>query len=302
MIYRLYIPFLYRIPLTRIKLFIAKILYRILKIILRSDHHLIQRKGISYEIDLSEGIDLSLFLFGSFQKNIIKNKYIFLPSNTVVFDIGANVGSMALTFAQIVPNGRIYAFEPTDYAFNKLLRNISLNSELTKRIIPFQLFLSNKTRKNHQIEAYSSWKIDKTVSKTHPVHGGIIQPAESIPAITVDEFCNKNEINRLDLIKIDTDGHELQVLAGARKTIEKCKPYVIFEIGLYIIEEKNITFEQYFNYFSSLFYTLYNSKNGIKITLENYYTQIPERYTTDIFAVPLKRINMSKTPKMKNDY
>ena len=248
MIHQLYITFLYRIPLTLVKLFIAKILYRILKIFLTTDHHLVERKGISYEIDLSEGIDLSLFLFGSFQNNIVKNKYISLPSNAVVFDIGANVGSMALTFAKIVPNGSIYAFEPKDYAFNKLLRNISLNSELAKLIMPFQIFLSDKTQKNHQIEAYSSWKIDGTASNTHSVHGGIIQPAESIPAITVDEFCTKNEINRLDLIKIDTDGHELQVLKGSCKTIEKYKPYVIFEVGQYIIEEYDITFEQYFNF------------------------------------------------------
>jgi len=299
MIHRLYITFLYRIPLTRVKLFIAKILYRILKIFFTTDHHLVQRKGISYEIDLSEGIDLSLFLFGSFQNNIVQNKYYSLPPNAVVFDIGANIGSMALTFAKIFPNGCIYAFEPTDYAFNKLLCNISLNPELAKRIIPFQLFLSDKTQKNHQIEAYSSWKIDGTAYNKHSVHGGIIQPAVLIPAITVDEFCTKNEITRLDLIKIDTDGHELQVLAGALKTIEKCKPYVIFEIGLYIIEEKNITFEQYFNYFSFFGYALFNNKNGKKVTLENFHTQIPKHYTTDIFAVPLKRINMSETPKIK---
>jgi FkbM family methyltransferase len=176
------------------------------------------------------------------------------------------------------------------------LRNISLNSELAKRIMPFQLFLSDKTQKNHQIEAYSSWKINGTASNTHSVHGGIIQPAESISAITVDEFCTKNEINRLDLIKIDTDGHELQILEGSPKTIEKCKPYLIFEVGLYIIEEYDIKFEQYLNYFSSFGYTLLNNKSGKKITLENFHTQIPKRYTTDIIAVPLKRINMSETP------
>ena len=295
MIHRLYITFLYRIPLTRVKLFIAKILYCILKIIYSTDKHVIQRKGISFEVDLTEGIDLSLFLFGSFQSNIYKNKYLSLPSNAVVFDIGANIGSMTLSFAQIATNGLIYAFEPTDYAYNKLLRNINLNSELAKRITPFQLFLSDKSQKNHKIEAYSSWKINGTASNTHPVHGGNIKPAESIPAITVDEFCAKNRIDRLDLMKIDTDGHEIQVLAGARKTIIKYKPYIIFEVGQYIIEEYDISFEQYFNYFSSLFYTLYNSKNGKKISLENFHAQIPMRYTTDIIAVPLKRITPAET-------
>ena len=67
-------------------------------------------------------------------------------------------------------------------------------------------------------------------------------------------------------------------------------------MGLYIIEEYDITFEQYFNYFSSFGYALFNNKNGKKVTLENFHTQIPIRYTTDIIAVPLKRINMSETP------
>jgi len=71
-------------------------------------------------------------------------------------------------------------------------------------------------------------------------------------------------LNRLDLIKNDTDGHELQMLEGSRKTIEKYKPYVIFEVGLYIIEEYDITLEQYFNYFSSFGYTLLNNKSGKK--------------------------------------
>ena len=84
------------------------------------------------------------------------------------------------------------------------------------------------------------------------------------------------------------------MLAGARETIRKYKPYVIFEIGLYIIEEYDITFEQYFSFFSSLNYTLCNNKNGKKITLENLYMQIPERYTTDIIAMPVKT-NMFET-------
>ena len=291
MIYRQNTPLLNKIPMTRVKLFIARILYRILKVILHNDLHIIQRKGISYEVDLSEGIDLSLFLFGSFQDSIVKNNFISLTSNAVIFDIGANIGSMALKFAQLVPNGWIYAFEPTNYAFNKLLRNLSLNSDLAKRIVPIQLFVSDKTQKNHKIKAHSSWKVDGTASNTHPIHGGIIHSAESILAITIDEFCFKNEIYRLDLIKIDTDGHELQVLTGARGAIEKYLPYIIFEAGLYIMEEYEIKFEQYFNYLSSFSYTLINIKNGKKITLENFNKQIPERFTTDIIAIPLWEAN-----------
>jgi len=285
------IPILNRIPMTRVKLFIARMLYTVLKIILRKDRHRIRRGGISYEVDLTEGIDLSLFLFGNFQSYITGNKYFSVKQDAVVFDIGANIGSMTLRFAQLASHGRVYAFEPTDYAFNKLLCNISMNPELSERITPVQSFVSDHSGADHQIEAYASWKVNGKSSDTHPLHGGTIQTAAAVSGITLDDFCEKEDIQRVDLIKIDTDGHELRVLRGARKTVEKFFPCIIFELGLYIMEEHNITFEHYFDYFSSIEYIMINSKNGKSVTAENYFQQIPLRATTDIIALPPGRLD-----------
>src|SRR5712692_4491875 len=94
------VPLLHRLPLTRIKLRAARIMYRALKLVLRDDHRLIQRGGINYEIDLAEGIDLSLFVFGGFQDHVTKTKYFPLTSDAIVLEVGANVGTMSLKFAQ----------------------------------------------------------------------------------------------------------------------------------------------------------------------------------------------------------
>jgi len=281
------IPVFNRIPMTLIKIWIARILYRVIRQILRKDKHLICRNGVYYEVDLAEGIDLSLFLFGNFQGHVTCQRYFSIPASAVIIDVGANIGSMALRFAQSLTDGHVYAFEPTNYAFNKLLRNISLNSVLADRITPIQSFLSDRTESDHNIKAYSSWKVDGSGSETHPLHGGSIKSAELVPAVTLDHFCSTNRICRIDLIKIDTDGYELHVLKGAAETIKRFHPYIIFEIGLYVLEEREERFEDYFFYLSSFKYDLINSKNGKKITLENCYQQIPLRSTTDIIAVPL---------------
>jgi len=278
-----------QIPMTRIKIWIARTLYWIIHRVLRKDIHLICRKGVRYEVDLTEGIDLSLYLFENFQDHVTRQKYFSIPESAVIFDVGANIGSMTLRFAQQVPNCHVYAFEPTDYAFNKLTRNITLNPVLVERITPVQLFVSDQTELDHQIKAYSSWKVDGTSVDSHPLHGGSIKPAESIPIVTLNDFCSENKIRKVDLIKIDTDGHELLVLAGAASTIEKFRPLVIFEVGLYVLEERGEVFEQFFLNFSSFKYDLINSKDGKKITRENYHKQIPLRSTTDIIAVPRKR-------------
>jgi len=279
-------PLLNRLPITRMKLFVARVLYRMLSILLRQDQRYIRRDGINYKVDLTEGIDFSIFLFGNFQHYITQNRYFSLPDDAIVFDIGANIGSMAFKFAQLAQKGCVYAFEPTNYAFNKFKINLALNPDLSSRIVPLQLFVSEHSEIKHKIKAYSSWRIDGKYTNAHPLHGGIIKPAESVVAVTIDDFCREREITRIDLIKIDTDGFEYSIIRGAQKSLGKFLPYIIFEIGIYVMEERGISFEQYYDYLSSFGYNLINAKNGKDVTIENYRRQIPLRSTTDIIAIP----------------
>jgi FkbM family methyltransferase len=285
---RLNIPLLMKIPMTRVRLALARLLYLLIHAILRRDKQVIQRKGVFYEVDLTEGIDLSLYLFGNFQNYITDNKYLCMPADAVIFDVGANIGSMTFRFAAMAPEGHVYAFEPTDYAYARLLKNISLNPEFASRITPVQQFLADHNRYPHEMKAYASWKVDGSAIQSHPLHGGTIKSAISVPAVTLDHFCLEKGIESVDLIKIDTDGHEYKVLKGARKTIRHHLPHVVFEIGCYVLNEQKLKFEQFHDYFVGLGYGLRNSKNGKKITLQNFTRQIPLRATTDVIAVPPK--------------
>jgi hypothetical protein len=93
------IPFLHRLPMTRVKLWVTRGLYHAVKIFLRNDHRRIRCEGIWYEVDLSKGLELSLFLFGNFQGHVLKAGLFHVPTGAVIFGIGANIGSMALQFA-----------------------------------------------------------------------------------------------------------------------------------------------------------------------------------------------------------
>ena len=192
---------------------------------------------------------------------------------------------MTFKFAQLAAHGHIYAFEPTHFACRKLQHNLSLNPQLAGRITAVQVFVSDRSRVGHRLEAYASWKVDGSGGQNHRLHGGKIKSAEAIPAVSIDDFCRENRLHRVDVIKIDTDGHELGVLNGACATIEKYLPTIIFEAGLYTLEENNERFEQYLDYFSSFNYDLINSKNGTRITPDNFQKQIPLRATTDVIAV-----------------
>ena len=269
-----------RFPITRYKLFIAGILYRILVLFIGKKPRLIQRKGIYYEVDLREGIDLHLFLFGGFQSQVVRER-----TQGVIIDVGANFGAMSLQYAKA--GNTVYAIEPTHYALQKFQRNLELNPTLSQRIKVFQLFLSDKADKSPKIKAYSSWRIDKRAAQErHKSHRGLPKSTQGVAALTLDALSQREQIEHIAGIKIDVDGYEWEVIKGAREVIARWRPEVVFEVGLYQLQVAQGSFPLIMDYFHQLDYRLFHSKSGRQITKANYRKHIPHLGTIDLVARP----------------
>jgi len=129
----------------------------------------------------------------------------------IVFDIGAYVGDTALWFSKAVgPQGRVYAFEPEPNNFEKLKANLERNK--VTNVIPLQLALSENEGEMQIASGGGSSAITETAD------------GASVEVTTVDKFVEANKLPRVDFIKMDVEGHELKVLAGARETIKTVKP------------------------------------------------------------------------------
>ena len=122
------------------------------------------------------------------------------------------MGVHSLNFAINFKKSKVYSIEPTDFAFNKLLKNLSLNPSI-KNVSTNQYFISNINTKPREI--YSSWNL-KSSNPKHLKHYGIKKSASSAKTISLDNFVLKNDINRKTLIKCDVDGHELSVFKSGK--------------------------------------------------------------------------------------
>jgi len=204
----------------------------------RSDNIVVRRKGIYWHLDLKEGIDFSIWLRGGFELSALRLYHTLIREKDIVLDIGANIGAHTLHFAKIVgKDGKVYAFEPTDYAFYKLDRNLSLNPELARQVDHVQAYLVDSASSNVTREFYSSWPlIDRP--GLHEYHRGELKSAAGAYSMTLDKFIAKNRISRVDFIKLDVDGNEIEVLFGGLNTIQRFKPNILMELAPYLFEKK----------------------------------------------------------------
>jgi hypothetical protein len=109
---------------TKSKIFIARVLLKPViatRSLFRLPSSVITtRRGLTWSLDLTEGIDLAIFILGGFELKTLRRYKKLIREGDVVLDIGANVGSHTLPLAQLVGHaGKVFAFEPTAWAFEK---------------------------------------------------------------------------------------------------------------------------------------------------------------------------------------
>jgi FkbM family methyltransferase len=136
-----------------------------------------------------------------------------IQSDWTVFDCGAKTGYFTLLFSELCETGEVHAFEPTS-TFEMLTNNV--NHYNLKNVILNNLALG-ETSGEIEDNIYRIWGQD---------------PEKQVYNFTtIDEYCEKNDINRLDLIKIDVDSYDFELLKGAIKTLKVLKPLITVELN-----------------------------------------------------------------------
>ena len=146
--------------------------------------------------------------------------------SNVIFDIGANTGVYSLVAKAINPKSKVFAFEPLPAVFEILDKNNKLNN-FDIQCVP--LAVSNFTgNANVFLEQNTDFAYSVTVNKSL-LSEDTPQKELAIKTITLNEFIEKNNIEEIDLIKIDVETHEPEVLEGFNSYLKKFKPDMIIE-------------------------------------------------------------------------
>lgn len=217
---------------------------------------LCQRNSLSWKLDLNEGIDLSIFLFGYFERDTTQAFQKVLKPGMHVLDIGANIGAHTLPIAkQITGSGKVYAIEPTDWAFHKLQENLNLNPALTNAHTHQVLLTNNPNAAPKAIDA--SWRVDCSEIRAKSI--------ESASPLSLDEFVALHAIEKIDVIKMDVDGNEVDILKSGTQALKKYKPIMIIELCPHVLEAHGTSLNELLNLLNELGYELYDLSQKRKL-------------------------------------
>ncbi|MGV8041914.1 MAG: FkbM family methyltransferase [Thermoanaerobaculaceae bacterium] len=190
-----------------------------------------ERRGISWELDLKEGIDFSIFLLGRFEPAFARSYSRLLRPGDTVLDLGANVGAHALPFAALTgEGGRVVAVEATAYAYARLCRNLELNPAMKGRVHAHHALLVESADAPGMESIYARWPLDAR-RPVHPSHCGELEAVGGARRTTLDELVGREHLERVDWIKLDVDGNELTVLRGGLGTLDRHRPRLLVELS-----------------------------------------------------------------------
>jgi FkbM family methyltransferase len=191
------------------------------------------RRGVRWSLSLDEGVQLAIYL-GVYEPHTATTLRALCPRDGVALDVGANVGAQALPLAATLDSGFVIAVEPADSAFARLQQNASLNPALARRIRPVHRALVSSGTRGAQ-RYFAAWPLTGA-GETHAVHGGAAL-SSSAAASTLDALVDELRLTRLDVVKLDVDGHEIAVLQGATATLRRFMPAIVFELAPHCLEE-----------------------------------------------------------------
>jgi FkbM family methyltransferase len=146
----------------------------------------------------------------------------------IIFDVGANIGTFTTWISKAFPNGKVYSFEPQRSVFQMLCGNIAINNL-------YNVYTHNMAlgKKNEKLKFYEPDYFSKNDFGTFSLIEEVISEKSKDEVVvqvnTLDWFVEYYEIPKIDLIKIDVEGMDMDVLIGARNTIKTFKPIIFIE-------------------------------------------------------------------------
>ncbi len=179
------------------------------------------KNGLRFDVDLGDLFGAEFFIGNMNEADVLNALNATLPEDATTVDIGANFGLFGVHAGHIAREGKVIALEPLPSAFELLKKNISQNG-LSGRVEAINAAVSKKGGKAEFFVA-----TDGAFSGLRDTGRSPVLETATVDMVALDKCAPVTALEQIDFLKIDTEGHEAEVLAGAHKTMERCKTALV---------------------------------------------------------------------------
>jgi FkbM family methyltransferase len=151
----------------------------------------------------------------------------FIRPGMAILDIGAHHGLYSLLASKKVsPGGHVIAFEPSPRELRRLRRHLSLNRRRNVQVEPLALGNTEETRELYVV-------LGQETGCNSLRQPAISDPVKKVrvPVTTIDRYIQRTGIQRVDFVKLDVEGAELEVLKGGSRLLSDFKPAILCELA-----------------------------------------------------------------------
>lgn len=177
--------------------------------------------GRALEVNVCEQVGADLYYGVGFEEVEARLVRRLVAPGAEVFDVGANIGYYATLFAQLAgEKGRVHAFEPAPATHAQLAANVARNA--LQNVMLNQVAVSDAPG---EMNLYLNR--ESALASLGQTGRGKTVGTASVQVVTLDEYSRERNIAAIDFLKIDVEGYEPKVLAGARELLQRSAEVVV---------------------------------------------------------------------------
>jgi FkbM family methyltransferase len=177
----------------------------------------IRRWGVRFDLNLNDNVQRSFYYTGWYERAFLRFLRDELEPEDTYIDVGAHVGIDAAYVANFVPAGTVAAFEPAPDAVSSLRHSAGSRDNVT--VIPVAL---GDRAGQAILRANPKWHREDAATRSRFTAG---PPIYTVPLVRFDDWAN--DLTRMDVVKIDAEGSELDVLRGMEHSLTRLQPRVV---------------------------------------------------------------------------
>jgi FkbM family methyltransferase len=242
----------------------------------------VTRNGIKYSLDLS--CMMQWYVYWDFSAKDREELYALIKEGDVVMDIGTNIGETLLNFARLTgPKGYVYGFEPDEENYKNAIKNISLNN--FENIYVFKNALSDK---KETVKLYVVDPNNRGMNRILQQANDETEPYTVLETITLDELVKENKIERINVMKLDIEGYEMNALRGATEILRKMKPLLFVEVGYTRLLKNNTSPNELMKFLEDHGYKMKHAQTDEQISSAYDFAYLGDN-GFDIVAIPVHK-------------